>query len=182
MPTGLHSFPRRALSQARRRIAARASGRIAICTLVLIASSGVAARSAYAQSEEQAVTAVTTRFFDGMRTRDTALMKATSLPSTMVVIPGGPTGIVWQRSVGEFIAGVGKGTGPGGDERMKDPKIMIDGQMASLWAYYTYTKGGETTVDHCGIDTFLLRKGPDGWKIFSLAGTIRKTDCTPIGK
>ena len=84
--------------------------------------------------------------------------------------------------MGEFIAGVGKGTGPGGDERMKDPKIMIDGQMASLWAYYTYTKGGETAVDHCGIDTFLLRKGPDGWKIFSLAGTIRKTDCTPIGK
>ena len=117
MPTGLHSSPRQAVSQALRLIADHASRRVAICTLLLIASSGIAARPAYAQSEEQAVTAVTTRFFDGMRTRDTALMKATSLPSTMVVIPGGRTGIVWRRSVGEFIAGVGKGTGPGGDER-----------------------------------------------------------------
>ena len=54
--------------------------------------------------------------------------------------------------------------------------------MASLWAYYTYTAGGKTAIDHCGIDTFLFRKGPDGWKIFTLAGTIRKDGCTPVSK
>lgn len=163
-------------------IVARRGRTTMLAALTLIAASAFTAAPALAQSDEQAVIAVATHFFDGMRARDTALMKSTALPSTMVVIPGGPTGIVWQHTVGEFIASVGKGTGPGGDERMQNPKIQIDGPMASLWAYYTYTEGGQTKIDHCGIDTFLFRKGPDGWKIFSLAGTIRKTDCTPVPK
>ncbi len=161
---------------------ARRGRTTALAALTLISMSVLAAAPALAQSEEQAVVAVANHFFDGMRTRDTALMHSTALPLTMVVIPGGPTGIVWQHTVGEFIASVGKGTGPGGDERMQAPKVQIDGPMASLWAYYTYTEGGKTAIDHCGIDTFLFRKGPDGWKIFTLAGTIRKTNCTPVSK
>jgi hypothetical protein len=150
--------------------------------LALIIASGVTSRPARAQSDEQAVIAVATHFFDGMRARDTALMQSTSLAASPVVIPGGAKGIQLQETIGQFIANVGKGTGPGGDEVMQDPKVQIDGQMASLWAYYTYTKGGQTAIDHCGIDTFLFRKGPDGWKIFNLAGTIRKTNCTPVKK
>jgi hypothetical protein len=163
-------------------IVARRSRTTALVALTLISMSGLTAARALAQGDEQAVIAVATHFFDGMRARDTALMQSTALPSTMVVIPGGPTGIQLQVTVGQFISSVGKGTGPGGDERMQDPKVQIDGSMASLWAYYTYTQGGKTAIDHCGIDTFLFRKGPDGWKIFTLAGTIRKTGCTPISK
>jgi hypothetical protein len=138
--------------------------------------------SAGAQSDQQAVLTVATRFFDGMRARDTAKMWSTVVRSTMLVIPGGSTGFAAQMSVGEFIAGIGKGTGPGGDERITAPKIEVDGPMATLWAYYTYTAGGETKIDHCGVDAFLFRKGPDGWKIFNLAGTIRHDGCTPIKK
>lgn len=163
-------------------IVARRGHTTALVALTLIAMSMFTAAPALAQSEEQAVIAVATHFFDGMRARDTALMQSTALPSTPVVIPGGATGIQIQETVGQFISSVGKGTGPGGDERMQAPKVQIDGPMASLWAYYTYTAGGKTDIDHCGIDTFLFRKGPDGWKIFSLAGTIRKTGCTPISK
>jgi len=182
MPTGLQSFLRRGASPVRRLIAAGVGRSAAVIALTLIATSGFTAAPALAQSDEQAVIAVATHFFDGMRARDTALMRSTALPSTMVVIPGGPTGIQVQITVGQFINSVGKGTGPGGDERMQKPKVDIDGPMASLWSYYTYTEGGQTKIDHCGIDAFLFRKGPDGWKIFSLAGTIRKTGCTPISK
>jgi hypothetical protein len=182
MPTGLQSFRRRDLWRARRIIAAHVGRSTALVALTLIAMNGFAATPALAQSDEQAVLAVATHFFDGMRARDTAMMRSTALPSTMVVIPGGPTGIQIQISVDQFISSVGKGTGPGGDERLRDPKIQIDGPMASLWSYYTYTEGGQTKVDHCGIDAFLFRKGPDGWKIFTLAGTIRKTGCTPASK
>jgi hypothetical protein len=163
-------------------IAARLGRNTALVALTLVASSVFTAVPALAQSEEQAVIAVANHFFDGMRARDTAMMQSTSLPSTQVVIPGGATGIQIQETVGQFISSVGKGTGPGGDERMQTPKVQIDGPMASLWAYYTYTAGGQTAIDHCGIDTFLFRKGPDGWKIFTLAGTIRKTGCTPVSK
>ncbi len=182
MPTGLQSFRRRDGWRARCIIAARHHRATALVALTLIAMSGFVTAPALAQSDEQAVLAVATHFFDGMRARDTALMRSTALPSTMVVIPGGPTGIQFAITVDQFINSVGKGTGPGGDERLRDPKIQIDGPMASLWSYYTYTEGGQTKVDHCGIDAFLFRKGPDGWKIFNLAGTIRKTGCAIISK
>jgi hypothetical protein len=182
MLTGLQSLRRRDAWRARCIIAARRGRTNALVVLTLIAMSGFAAAPALGQADEQAVLAVATHFFDGMRARDTALMRSTALPSTMVVIPGGPTGIQIQITVDQFISSVGKGTGPGGDERLRDPKIQIDGPMASLWSYYTYTEGGQTKVDHCGIDAFLFRKGPDGWKIFNLAGTIRKTGCTVISK
>ena len=135
----------------------------------------------HAQSDKQDVIRVATQFFDGMRTRDTTLMWSTVERGTVLVIAGDPAKARSQPiTMDDFIGRIGKGTGPGGDERMKDPEVKIDGSLASLWAYYTYTKGGETQINHCGIDAFLMRKGADGWKIFHLAGTIRTDGCAPI--
>ncbi len=155
---------------------------VALAALALTSINGITATRLGAQSDDQTVIQVATHFFDGMRGRDTALMRSTTVRSTMVEIPGGADGFQWRESVDKFIADVGKGTGPGGDERMRDPKVRLDGPMASLWAYYNYTKGGESKIDHCGIDAFLFRKGPDGWKIYNVSGTIRTTGCTPISK
>jgi hypothetical protein len=182
MSTSLQSLRLRGTWLSRCIRAARVGRVGALVALALISINGLTAAPVRAQSEEQAVIAVATHFFDGMRARDTALMRSTAVPSTMLVIPGGPTGIEVQITVDQFIGSIGKGTGPGGDERLRDPKVQIDGPMASLWSYYTYTEGGQTKIDHCGIDAFLFRKGPDGWKIFNLAGTIRKTGCAPISK
>jgi SnoaL-like domain len=147
---------------------------------VAVFSGFVATAPVQAQSDEQAVMAVVNHLFDGMRTRDTALMRSTVLPSTVLVRAGGATGLSDPTTLDSFIDRVGKGTGPGGSERIKDPTVKIDGALASVWAYFTYTKGGETKVDHCGVDAFLLRKGPDGWKIFHIADTSRTEGCTPI--
>lgn len=144
--------------------------------------STVLAGPAHAQSDEQAVVGVVTHFFDGMRARDTGLMRSTVAPGTVLVSASGPTGLGDPTPVDQFIERVGKGTGPGGNEQIKDPKVMVDGPMASLWAYYTLTRGGETQINHCGVDAFLLRKGPDGWKIFHVADTRRTEGCTPITK
>jgi hypothetical protein len=51
------------------------------------------------------------QFFDGMRTRDTTLMRSTVAPGAVLM---------------------------------------------------TLTRAGETKISHCGVDSFLLRKGPDG--------------------
>jgi hypothetical protein len=132
------------------------------------------------QADQKEVVAVVTKFFDGMRTRDTALMRSTVAPEATLVSATGPTGLTPSRTADQFIARVGTGTGPGGDERIKDPTVQIDLPLASLWAYFTFTRGGETTINHCGVDLFLLRKGPDGWKIFQVADTHRTEGCTPI--
>ena len=148
--------------------------------LAVIALGGIPAATAAAQSDQQAIKTVLTRLFDGMRTRDTALMRSTLVPSTLLERTS-PTGELGEPiPMSRFIERVGQGTGPGGNEQIKDPKIEIDGALASVWTYYTYTPGGQTAVDHCGVDAFLLRRGSDGWKIFHIADSSRNEGCTPI--
>lgn len=168
----------RALPVAARSLSIRFVAGVVLGMAVLLPLS---ARSARAQSDEKEVTAVVNKFFEGMRTRDTALLRSTSLPST-VLQTAGANGVSTPTPIDQFIDRVGKGTGPGGNEVIKDPKVQSDGEMASLWAYFTYTRGGETAINHCGIDEFLLRKGPDGWKVFYIADTHRTTGCAPITK
>jgi hypothetical protein len=133
-----------------------------------------------AQTEEGAVVTVVKKFFDGMRTRDTTLMRSTVAPNAVLRSAGGPTGIGDASTVDAFIERIGSGTGPGNDEQIENPKVQIDGQLASLWAYFTLVRGGMTTINHCGIDEFLLGKGPDGWKVFFISDTHRTEGCTPI--
>jgi hypothetical protein len=149
--------------------------------VALLSLSLALATPARAQSDEKAVLAVVTQFFDGMRARDTTAMRSTVVSSALLERTGaGPTGMGEPIPIAQFIDRVGKGTGPGGNEQIKDPKVQIDGPLASVWTYYTFTPGGQTQVNHCGTDAFLLRKGPDGWKIFHVADTSRSEGCTPI--
>ena len=158
------------------------SSRCLTAALAAIAASGTVA-PAHAQSDDRsAVIAVVTHFFDGMRTRDTALMRSTVAPGAVLISASGPTGLGDPSTIDGFIDRIGKGTGPGNNEQIDNPKVEIDGPLASLWAYYTLRRAGETTINHCGVDAFLLRKGPDGWKIFHVADTRRTEGCTPIPK
>jgi hypothetical protein len=145
--------------------------------LALIATTASLARAQAA--DEKAVMVVVNHLFDGMRTRDTALMRSTLVPSA-VLERADTSGLGAPFQMSQFIDRVGQGSGPGGNERIKDPKVLVDGNLASVWAYYTYSVGNETTVNHCGVDAFLLRKAADGWKIFHISDTSRKSGCTPI--
>lgn len=85
-------------------------------------------------------------------------------------------------TIDAVIERTAKGTGPGHDERIERPKVQIDDQLASLWAYFTLTRAGETKIDFCGTNLFLLREGPDGWKVFQIAATSRTEGCRAIAK
>jgi len=148
--------------------------------VTLAALSSLQAATAKGQSDEQAVKAVLVKMFDGMRARDSAMMRSTMVPSTMLDRVSATGTLGEPIAMNAFIDRVAAGTGPGGNEQIKDPKVAIDGPMASVWTYYTFTPGGKTAIDHCGVDAFLLRKGPDGWKIFHISDTSRSEGCTPI--
>ena len=149
---------------------------------VAIASLLTTAAPARAQSNERAIVAVVTKFLDGIRTRDTALMRSTIVAGATLVPVGGPTGLGAPSTIDAVIERIGKGTGPGNDERIEQPMVQIDDQLASLWAYFTLTRAGETKIDGCGTNLFLLRKGPDGWKVFQIAATSRTEGCRAIAK
>ena len=138
------------------------------------------ARAQSAPNDERAVVTAVKKFLDGIRTRDTSLMRSTVASGAAFVPVGGPTGLGAPSPIDGIIDRTGKGTGPGNDERIETPKVQIDEQLASLWAYYILMRPGETRIDRCGANMFLLRKGPDGWKIFQIAATSRTEGCTAI--
>jgi len=142
----------------------------------------ITAAPARAQSDERAVVTAVTKFLDGIRTRDTTLMRATVAAGATLVPVGGPTGLGAPSTIDAIIERTGQGTGPGNDERIEKPTVQIDDQLAALRAYFTLTRVGETKIDRCGTNVFLLRKGSDGWKVFQIAATSRTESCKAIAK
>ena len=163
----------------------RSAALVAATIVSLLVSAPTRAQSAQsaqgALTDERAVVATVTRFLDGIHTRDTSLIRSTVVAGATLVPVGGPTGLGAPSAIDGIIERAGKGTGPGNDERIDTPKVQIDDQLASLWAYFTLSGPGETKIDRCGVNLFLLRKAPDGWKIFQIAATSRTEGCRAIG-
>jgi hypothetical protein len=133
---------------------------------------GLGATHAAAQSaEEQAVLAPIHAMFDGMAKRDAAAIKAPTLPGgTMVLMRDGkPT----QMSFEDFATRVGKPGTTKIEERIHDPLIRIDSDLAVVWAPFEFLVDGK--VDHCGTDLFNMVKAEGKWTIASVADTGTKT-------
>lgn len=62
------------------------------------------------------------------------------------------------------------------DERISDPAIEVDGDVAMVWAPYTVTVNG--AVDHCGYDHFDLVREGGQWKVLNVTWSARHTGCT----
>jgi Putative lumazine-binding len=122
-------------------------------------------------TDEKAVLDPITAMFNGMATRNAAAITAPTLPgATMVLMHYGKTE---QLSFNAFAERVGKGTSHI-EERIHDPQVRIDHDLAVVWAPFEFRIGGK--VDHCGTDSFSLVHTSGKWLIASLAATIRK-DC-----
>src|SRR3984885_4357418 len=131
------------------------------------------ATHAFAQSaEEQAVLAPIHAMFDGMSKRDAVAIKAPTLPSGMMVLMrnGKPTQMTFEA----FAERVGKPGKTQIEERIHDPLIRIDNDLAVVWAPFDFLVDGK--VDHCGTDLFNLVRKDGKWLIASVADTGRK-DC-----
>jgi len=145
-------------------------------TALLVTARAPAAR---AQSDKEAALAVVNKVFDGMRARDTALMRSLFAPGGRLIAIGSRDGsppTMQALDPGVWLAGVARGTGPGPDERIFDPAIQLDDDIAQVWAYYELWLGPR--LSHCGYDAFFLVKLGGDWKIGQVADT-RRTDCTP---
>jgi len=122
--------------------------------------------------EEQAVMAPITAMFDGMAKRDAAAIKKPLLPGGVMVLmrDGKPT----QMTFDAFADAVGKPGKAQIAERIHDPLVRIDNDLAVVWAPFEFLVDGK--VDHCGTDLFNLVRSEGKWLIASIADTGRK-DC-----
>jgi Putative lumazine-binding len=123
-------------------------------------------------ADQQAVLAPITQMFDGMTKRDAALIKKPTLTGgTMVLMRDGkPT----QMTFEDFATRVGKPGTTKIEERIHDPLVRIDNDLAVVWAPFEFLVDGK--VDHCGTDLFNLVRTDGAWIIASVADTGRK-DC-----
>ena len=147
-----------------------------VCIAILLATG----LPAHAQdAERSAVLATVQKVFDAMRTRDTALLRQafdTSARLAGVSTRGGPPTV---RLTAPTAFGAAVAAAPAGDvwnERIWDPEVRIDGDLAQVWAYYTFHRNG--TFSHCGVDAFMLLKVGGEWKITQLADSRRTTGCS----
>ena len=152
---------------------------------VVLAAATVAAVSPasrlHAQSPDRAaILATVQKVFDGMRTRDTVLL-AQAFDSTARLVgvrtPRGGVPAISLTTPGQFGAAIARA--PAGDvwnERIFDPEVRIDGDVAQVWAYYTFHRN--QTFSHCGVDAFMLVKVGGAWRITQLADSRRTEGCT----
>ena len=138
----------------------------------LINSLHAATPSAEAAKDEQAVMAPINAMFDGMAKRDAAAIKKPLLPGGGMVLmrDGKPT----QMTFDAFADAVGKPGKAQIEERIHDPLVRIDNDLAVVWAPFEFLVDGK--VDHCGTDLFNLVRADGKWLIASVADTSRK-DC-----
>jgi hypothetical protein len=125
-----------------------------------------------ATPEHQAVLAPVKAMFDGMAKRDATAIKEPLLPGgTMVLMrEGKPTQMTFEA----FADRVGRPGTTQIEERIHDPLVRIDNDLAMVWAPFEFLVDGK--VDHCGTDLFNLVRKDGKWLIASLADTGRK-DC-----
>ena len=124
-------------------------------------------------AEEQAVLAPVTQLFDGMAKRDAAAIKKPLLSGgTMVLMRDGKPS---QMTFEDFADRVGKPGTTHIQERIHDPLVRMDHDLAVVWAPFEFLV--DDKVDHCGTDLFVLVHTDGQWVIASVADTGRK-DCS----
>jgi hypothetical protein len=125
----------------------------------------------FAQSaEEQAALTPIHAMFEGMSKRDAAAIKAPTLPGgTMVLMRDGkPTQMTFEA----FAERVGKPGTTQIEERIHNPLVRIDNDLAVVWAPFDFLIDGK--IDHCGTDLFNLVRVNGRWMIASVADTGTK--------
>ena len=146
-----------------------------LCALAASASPTLAQK---APSETEAVKQTVTAFFDGMRRGDSTLVRRTLAPGAVFHGIGGKPGqpaTLQTESINGFLKAVGTPHPEVWDERVQFERVLIDANLASVWAPYEFYLGPK--FSHCGYDSFQLVKLADGWKIAHIIDTRRKEKC-----
>ena len=143
--------------------------------LLFLATSaaGLLISTLHAETQEQkAVLAPVTEMFDAMAKRDASAIKKPLLAGGSMVLmrEGKPTQMTFEA----FAELVGKPGKARIEERIHDPLVRIDNDLAVVWAPFEFLVDGK--VDHCGTDLFNLIRTDGKWMIAAIADTGRK-DC-----
>ena len=113
--------------------------------------------------------------FNAMKSADSLGVK-NAFSGSAIMQTFGKNQEIRTDKVEDFAKQVGASQAGDLDERFTISKILVDGNMASVWVpYQFYYKGN---FSHCGINSFQLAKINNDWKIQYIIDTRRKDNCT----
>jgi hypothetical protein len=149
---------------------------IGLTLLALAAVPRTAAAQSPPSTDERAVLAAVQRMFDGMRTADSAMVRSVFAPGARFASVDARTGpgAIKFDSVGGWIAAIATSNRLW-DEQIYDVQVRVDGNMAMVWAPYTFYLGKQ--VRHCGINAIDLLRDGSGWRVTQIADTRRRENC-----
>jgi Putative lumazine-binding len=119
---------------------------------------------------DSAVLAPIDAMFHGMTERDPAAIKSAALPGTILVLmrDGKPE----QMTIDAFADHFSKPSKAHMEERIHDPLVRTDHDLAVVWAPFEFLVDGKP--DHCGTDLFNLVQTGGKWLIAGIADTGTK--------
>jgi len=150
-------------------------------TLAIIISSCSAQEEAPKPSfsaEESKVHQVIIDLFDGMREGDSAKVHRTFDDRVMMwtsFTNKEGEAVLKQDKLQGFLDAVGTPHDEIWNEKIRNTKIQIDGNLAQAWTEYGFFIGEK--FSHCGVDAFLFSKIDGQWKIITLADTRQREGC-----
>lgn len=129
-------------------------------------------------SPETEVLSVVDQALVAVSTSDAALFQRVMLPAAIIVAQGynADTDALTTRTytvaqMAERLAATGRKI----DERRTTTKVLVQRDLAHVWADYTIDVDGKRL--HCGIDSFGLVKQDGAWRISSLTWTAEPKGC-----
>lgn len=132
--------------------------------------------AAQAQDHRAEVLAVVTGLFDAMARGDTAGMRGFLHPEGRIVQTGFREGAPFHRlnTVTAFLGSIGGAVAQGRklEEKVFDPEVRIDDNLAQVWARYEFYVDG--TMSHCGVDSYHVIRTAEGWRILEIVDTQRR--------
>lgn len=128
-------------------------------------------------SAEAAVMAPIDAMFAGLEARDGAKILAQTRPeggATVVSEKPDGTRTIRHESWAEFAGGIKPGP-EHYQEKLIDPAVEIDGDIAMVWSPFVFTVDGKP--HHCGVDHFDLIREKGAWKVLNVTWSSRTTGC-----
>lgn len=138
------------------------------CLFALTACATSPSREAAASVAEdrKAILAVVQAFFDTMTARDADAAERLLIPEGVFVVVAVDretrARTIRHFSNSEYVAKLRMGAELL-RERMFDPLVLVEGDIATVWTRYTFERSG--AISHTGFDAFNLVRTPQGWKI-----------------
>ena len=129
----------------------------------------------FEQPDTASVMAPIDKIFAAFEAGDAAAVQAQTYPEGRVTATGlrGPGESIRQESWVHFAARLKPEAAF--QERITDPAVEVDGDIAMVWAPFTVRIGGK--VRNCGFDHFDLVRANGAWKVMNLTFSSRTTGC-----